>query len=1209
MAPNRFIDYFVVCGLGPELVSIEGQKGYHGTAAKYQPALLDQLPVKDHPDGGLPPQLPMCCLPGGVEFYVAGSSETDWPIPKTYPVVLTEGDGTKNYVSCLSFRDPVDEDISATYRIPPSSYSDKVICIVSHWPFFEVFREVLEELHKLCFSPTGSSKPLWSTITDLISVPLPVPGQSQVLFAVENCLLSAQAPPRDGLPYAELSFQPLVQCLDIEKFTRVFTAVLLEKRVLLRASKYSLLTVVAEALCHLLYPIKWQHVYIPVLPYALVDIVDAPTPYLMGLHSGVHTGDMHLDGVVVVDLDQNQVNTTEDIPQLPEPEGTALRQAILELVHPNLADMDRARTGGGATDGIKAKRLTGKPWSRDHDRRFRFVFLQFFASLLENYREYIDHDPAAEQPFNSTAFLLKRTKNTKRPAEPMLSQLLGSQGFIDFLERGYGSERAGPNMLDKVMLAAESGTGGGDALLAPPRPAQTEIITVQSTTHTKEGSSRRGRHSYDRFPAAPRSREAEERRKALLASAMAALNPQASRSAAAAGSAPNGGPATQRQREGGPPTVTDHKSPQERAAERELMILDIRVKQQVLWRKFLEMRGPDLAASTEYGTLFALIDSDPDGSGGSGLVECIREFILEGGSCELDNDHFDPVKELLKTVVKRATSRDDFLTVQFAMDISAQLFRRDSASVCDYIQRHIGHLPVWESLLFWETAFATAMEQCPEKGLGRSRVALRQLLILADHMVGLSVPDAEAWAALETIALRNSVGYIELVKLRGALALMEQLRSGYWGLTPGQKGGLQQRSQGLLNLDGNHNPGESLDAADHSQGDLSLKVQAWARSMFAKEKVTLDTKPSPGKNKAEKLLGGGLVGRTSVEGKLGGGAAGIPRVQDFAGSRGGDCTVKLWNPERRGEELLCTMEGHTKLIRCLGSDRIRLISGADDARIVVWDKNSGHLLVDFNDHEDKVSCVRLVQGQQALSGSYDCSVRMWDLRTSKCVALLGKHAGPVLCLDHDFATGLVATGGTDGVCNLWDIRGGKLRHRLVGHNNWIRAVRLSNDTLVTGSDDWTACVWGAASGLCGAVLACHSGGVTCVDFSPSGDGILTGSVDSTVRFWEREEGTASMRCVETVGVHNGPILGVKASEAWIAIGAADNSMALFHRPEGVRSSVKSLQKSRMAEYQLLRTMHKSAAMVRAVACDVIRARVCSGGRNGVIRLWEPSLPG
>lgn len=66
-----------------------------------------------------------------------------------------------------------------------------------------------------------------------------------------------------------------------------------------------------------------------------------------------------------------QVITTEDIPQLPEPEGTALRQAVLELVHPNLADMDRARTGSSAVDGIKAKRLKGRPWSRDHDRRFR----------------------------------------------------------------------------------------------------------------------------------------------------------------------------------------------------------------------------------------------------------------------------------------------------------------------------------------------------------------------------------------------------------------------------------------------------------------------------------------------------------------------------------------------------------------------------------------------------------------------------------------------------------------------------------------------------------------------------------------------------------------------------------------------------------------------------------------------------------------------
>jgi hypothetical protein len=70
-----------------------------------------------------------------------------------------------------------------------------------------------------------------------------------------------------------------------------------------------------------------------------------------------------------------------------------------------------------------------------------------------------------------------------------LSQLLGSQGFLDFLERGYGSERAGPNMLDKVMLATESGARGGDSVLAVPATGHSEIITVQSSMHVKEGSS------------------------------------------------------------------------------------------------------------------------------------------------------------------------------------------------------------------------------------------------------------------------------------------------------------------------------------------------------------------------------------------------------------------------------------------------------------------------------------------------------------------------------------------------------------------------------------------------------------------------------------------------------------------------------------------------------------------------------------------------
>jgi hypothetical protein len=60
-------------------------------------------------------------------------------------------------------------------------------------------------------------------------------------------------------------------------------------RVLLLASHFSLLTAVAEGTCALLAPLPYVHVYAPVLPFTLVDFLDAPTPYLMGLHSSVRS--------------------------------------------------------------------------------------------------------------------------------------------------------------------------------------------------------------------------------------------------------------------------------------------------------------------------------------------------------------------------------------------------------------------------------------------------------------------------------------------------------------------------------------------------------------------------------------------------------------------------------------------------------------------------------------------------------------------------------------------------------------------------------------------------------------------------------------------------------------------------------------------------------------------------------------------------------
>lgn len=117
------------------------------------------------------------------------------------------------------------------------------------------------------------SKPLWETIASLVSnVPLPTPGKERVFFSIENSLLAIEVPPKDGLPHADvccrllfliicgpqqtlivctmiqwlsqfifiswqISFQPLVQSLDVDNLIKLFTAVLLERRILLRSDK------------------------------------------------------------------------------------------------------------------------------------------------------------------------------------------------------------------------------------------------------------------------------------------------------------------------------------------------------------------------------------------------------------------------------------------------------------------------------------------------------------------------------------------------------------------------------------------------------------------------------------------------------------------------------------------------------------------------------------------------------------------------------------------------------------------------------------------------------------------------------------------------------------------------------------------------------------------------------------------------------------
>jgi hypothetical protein len=96
----------------------------------------------------------------------------------------------------------------------------------------------------------------------------------------------------------------------VDNIMLLFSALLCEKRIIITASGLGVLSECIHAAVALLYPLNWQHVYIPLLPHNLLDYASAPMPFVMGVRS-THIDQVlaqPLQAVVVVNLDQDVVS-------------------------------------------------------------------------------------------------------------------------------------------------------------------------------------------------------------------------------------------------------------------------------------------------------------------------------------------------------------------------------------------------------------------------------------------------------------------------------------------------------------------------------------------------------------------------------------------------------------------------------------------------------------------------------------------------------------------------------------------------------------------------------------------------------------------------------------------------------------------------------------------------------------------------------------
>jgi len=88
-----------------------------------------------------------------------------------------------------------------------------------------------------------------------------------------------------------------------------------------------------------------------------------------------------------------------------------------------------------------------------------------------------------------------------------------------------------------------------------------------------------------------------------------------------------------------------------------------------------------------------------------------------------------------------------------------------------------------------------------------------------------------------------------------------------------------------------------------------------------------------------------------------------------------------------------------------------------------------------------------------------------------------------------------------------------------GHISPVRSVAFSPDgtRVLTGSDDQTAKLWDARTGICIRTFTGHTDYVLSVGYSPDGTRVLTGSWDKTAKLWDAATGS----CIRTFTGHSG----------------------------------------------------------------------------------------
>ena len=248
-----------------------------------------------------------------------------------------------------------------------------------------------------------------------------------------------------------------------------------------------------------------------------------------------------------------------------------------------------------------------------------------------------------------------------------------------------------------------------------------------------------------------------------------------------------------------------------------------------------------------------------------------------------------------------------------------------------------------------------------------------------------------------------------------------------------------------------------------------------------------------------------------------------------------------------------TLEGHSGFVNsvCWSPDGKYFASGSYDETVKIWDVKSGKELKTLEGHSDCVNSVCWSpDGKYLASGSYDATVKIWDAKSGECILTFEGHSSSVRSVCWSPYGKYLASGSWDNTVKIWDAKSGKELKTLNGHSRGVESVSWSPDGkyFVSGSYDETVKIWDVKSGKELKTLEGHSDCVNSVCWSPDGKYLASGSYDATVKIWDAKSGV----CMLTFDGHYYDVSSVCWSPdgKYLASGSFDKTVKIWDAKSG-----------------------------------------------------------